>query len=398
VRLEADYDQHPAFRSYVDRARTKDSFGGLFDAIDQTIAAEAHDQRREGNAIAGIAADIRRLIDGDSNIAPSFVPFVAEAFDRAIKRHADEQDRRRRLGAARGAASAAARARADTLLEQGYSIFYMPSALVAQLREILTPDIDRLRQTFINLPDDIITCGPSNLASVDMVKRFCDQEGVFEAISAFYGEQYRALGFVIHVSHPNDSWYRQFDDIGLQMPLTSQMHFDLSFELPKAMLYLNDVGTEQGPFSVVQKAEPWERFGSELAFRKEILYSVADFMNKTHGITMQGNTSVFRHSAARAIFASLPKSLRQISHVGDHILDGTDLSRHLLTSETKLIGAAGMMPVFTGSHVLHRGGLVSNGERWALQIFFYPQAGIIRRVLRRLRRELASRVPGLFSS
>src|SRR5262249_33863596 len=123
-----------------------------------------------------------------------------------------------------------------------------------------------------------------------------------------------------------------------------------------------------------------------------------DFMNKTHGITMQGNTSVFRHSAARAVFASLPKSLRQISHVGDHILDGTDLSRHLLISETKLIDAAGMMPVFIGSHVLHRGGLVSNGERWALQIFFYPRAGIIRRGLRRLRRELASRVPGLFSS
>jgi hypothetical protein len=29
------------------------------------------------------------------------------------------------------------------------------------------------------------------------------------------------------------------------------------------------------------------------------------------------------------------------------------------------------MPVFSGAHVLHRGGLVTDGERLALQICFY---------------------------
>jgi hypothetical protein len=392
MRLEVDYAQHPAFAPFVKSTASADPFTGIFDVIDAAIATRIDGNDCQGVVLAEARANIRRLIDEEPDIESTFKPFVAAAFDRAVDRCADEEARRRGWGRGLAGASGEARRRAEQILEEGYTAYRMPPETIREVRELLMPDIERLRRGLVEVPDEVIITPPSNPVARDIVKEFCEQAGVFEALSAYYGHPYRDLGFAIHLSYSKDTWFRQFDDIGLEMPQTAQMHFDLSFEHPKAMLYLNDVSEKQGPFSVVQKTEPWEWFGSELAFRKEILYGVAYFTAEIHGQTMTGNRSVLRIPEARRIFVSLPCSLRRLSHAGDHILDGTDLSRQLLRAETRLVGEAGLMPIFAGSHVFHRGGLVTEGERWALQIVFPPSApespppSIARRIARRLRR------------
>jgi hypothetical protein len=395
MRLEVDYAQHPAFAPFVKSGASADSFAGIFDLIDGAIATQVDGHDSKGVAVAEARANIRRLIDEDPNIESTFKPFVAAAFDRAVDRCTDEEARRRGWGRGSAGASEEARRRAEQILEQGYTAYRMPPEDIREVRQLLMPDIERLRRSLVDLPDDVIITPPTNSAARDIIKKFCEEAGVFEALSTYYGHPYRDLGFAIHLSHPKDTWFRQFDDIGLEMPQTAQMHFDLSFEHPKAMLYLNDVSEKQGPFSAVQKTDPWEWFGSELAFRKEVLYAVAYFTAEIHGQTVTGNRSVLRLPGARRIFASLPPSLRRLSHAGDHILDGTDLSRRLLRAETRLVGEAGLMPIFAGSHVLHRGGLVAEGERWALQIVFPPAVpeipapsespGIVRKLARGIR-------------
>jgi hypothetical protein len=243
-----------------------------------------------------------------------------------------------------------------------------------ELQNVIAPDIDRLRRLAAEHSDNIIAAPPSDGRAMTIVDEFCRRIGIYDAISAFFSEDYRHCGYVIHLSHPGDTWFHVFDDIGLTMPKTTQMHFDLAFEVPKAMLYINDVGEKQGPFSIVPKLSAWERFGTEHAFRRESLYAVEDFMKETFGKATQGNTSIFRHPEARQAFASLPSALRKSSHFGDHVMDNTELSTGLLGSEKRLVGEAGTALVFAGSHTLHRGGLVNEGERIALQIVF-PKGG-----------------------
>jgi hypothetical protein len=329
----------------------------------------------------------------------AFKPSIVTAFDGAIDRYVSEESQRRRWGADLAGASPAARQRAEQLLEQSYYMFQVPTSTLVRLREVLAPDIESLRRRAMEAPDDILAAAPSNHEAIWIVEEYCQISGLAETISAYFGQQYGQLGFVLHLSHPRDTWYRVFDDIKLDMPKTTQMHFDLVFDVPKAMLYLNDIGEKQGPFSMVLKEQPWEQFGSEHAFRKAILIGLSKFVGDQYGKTTAGNTSIFRHSEARQAMASLPKELRGTSHPGDHIQDDTILSSKLLAAEKRLVGEAGSMPLFLGSHVLHRGGLVTQGERLALQIVFPPgprptrtaplskprPPGVLRRVVRRLR-------------
>lgn len=405
MRIDVDYDSHPAFAPFAKWRPQRCSFAGIFEELDAAIIAHVDGRDAERRELSDIRQNFIDRIRDDKDLAEALKPSIVAALDRSLDRYVNEETQRRRWGTGFAKVPAAVRERAEQLLEQSYYMFKMPPSTLARLREVLTPDIERLRRLAAVAPDDIVAAAPSNHEAIWIVEDFCQASGLAETISAYFGQQYGQLGFVLHLSHPRDTWYRVFDDIKLEMPKTTQMHFDLAFEIPKAMLYLNDIDQKQGPFSMVFKEQPWERFGSEHAFRKEMLSSFSQFVGEQYGKTTAGNTSIFRHSEARRAMASMPKELRGTSHPGDHIQDGTILSNKLLAVEKRLVGEAGSMPLFLGSHVLHRGGLVTEGERLALQIVFPPGAkperavppspppplaspkppGILRRVVRRLR-------------
>ena len=87
-----------------------------------------------------------------------------------------------------------------------------------------------------------------------MLYEFCRTSGFIpETLEAYYGQAFNCGGFVVHYSHPKDSWFRMFDDLPLDMPRTTQMHYDLDFYPPKAMLYLNDVGEAKDHFLLFPK-------------------------------------------------------------------------------------------------------------------------------------------------
>ena len=90
---------------------------------------------------------------------------------------------------------------------------------------------------------------PTDGAGTSLLNEFCRDAGVFETVSTFMGRPYSHAGFAVHISHPQERWYHPFDDLNLPIPRTANMHFDLEYSVPKAMLYLRDVSEEQGPFS-----------------------------------------------------------------------------------------------------------------------------------------------------
>lgn len=66
----------------------------------------------------------------------------------------------------------------------------------------------------------------------------------------------------------------------------------------------------------------------------------------------------------------LPESLRFNSHLGWDVLPGSELENQLAENERKMTGPAGTFIAFDGARLLHRGGLMQQGKRVALQVVF----------------------------
>jgi hypothetical protein len=375
--IDVDYTNHPAFGPHLRPIGDESALAEIFPESDAAIVSSVKGKDRAGSAIHRQLAVVARILDEDVVVDPDLKPFIVAAYERALQRSIGETRWQMEWGRKSKRVSARAQRDAETILDQGYKTFMMPRDALAELRKVVEPDVQRLRRQGVETPDDIATDNPSDPNSTRLLNEFCEKAGIFDAISAYCGDNYRSAGFGVHVSQPRDTWFHVFDDINLPMPKTTQMHFDLAFDSPKAMLYLNDVGENQGPFSLVPKSDPWQGLGSELAFRKELLYGIYYYVGKKFGKSTRGNTPIFRFDEARRAYATLPVALRGTSHPGDHILDTSPLSGSLLKSEIKLTGEAGLMPVFSGAHVLHRGGLVTDGERLALQICFYKSEPVL---------------------
>lgn len=66
----------------------------------------------------------------------------------------------------------------------------------------------------------------------------------------------------------------------------------------------------------------------------------------------------------------LPECLRFNSHMGWDVAPGSELESSLASNERKMTGPAGTFIAFDGARLLHRGGLMQEGERLALQVIF----------------------------
>lgn len=66
----------------------------------------------------------------------------------------------------------------------------------------------------------------------------------------------------------------------------------------------------------------------------------------------------------------LPECLRFNSHMGWDVMPESSLEKALVGMERKMLGPAGTFIAFDGARLLHRGGLMQDGERLALQVIF----------------------------
>ena len=373
MEIDVDYRAHPGFAPFL-RPLSDETWGTAFFAAADMAVAEALAAPRQGETTALERAQkaFEEQLAADQLVLPDLKPYVMASYQRAIARALDERDVRAAWGGSWRNVSAQARQNAEALLNEGFLTFNLPRDSLQALQASMAPDVEQLRRKAAAGQDDVIVTEPTNPDATRIVNEFGEHSGIFDLLSAYFNTELRQVGFVLHLSHPRDTWFRTFDDIGLEPPKTAQMHYDLDFCPPKAMLYLEDVDQDQGPFSLVRKSGPWEHFEFKHSLRKELVYGIAAYTREVHGKSAQGNISVFRFPEARRALGSLPEQLRGTGHPGDYIMDSSELSRRLLAAETRLIGSAGTALVFAGSHVLHRGGLVTKGERLALQIIFWP--------------------------
>ena len=351
---------HPALEMYSSPPCEADSlFETLLDEIDDGIEIETALER------------LHELLKDNMPKPPAgFMPFLKLACEKAIRRNAKEREFRA-LRLSDATAPEFIKRQAEALDKNGVIQTTMPDKELKELRSMLKPATEELRMKAAEKPDSILASEIPETGPNELIRAFCRENQIVDILSQLYGIEFERIGFSLHYSYAGETWYRLFDDLSLAPPRTAQMHYDFEYAIPKAMLYLNDVGPEQGPFAYCPKSPKWKNAGVRLCLYKEIISAFSDFVTSLAKI--KPGEPLFRSPLARNLLASLPAPLRGTAMPGDFTLDKTAESETLLASEKLVTGPAGSFTLFTGGHVMHRGGLVREGERIVLQICFWPK-------------------------
>jgi hypothetical protein len=192
--------------------------------------------------------------------------------------------------------------------------------------------------------------------SVDAMLREME---IYDVVAAFFGAgSARINSLAMFVNPANQDWAsRPFRDIDLQAPPTAGFHIDSNGKCYlKGILYLSDVGPEQGPFGIVPESHLWGQGGVDRIRRR----------------AFDRSPLISRSAEERQVFVSLPKDLQVKAEFGGDMVPGSAESDRLLQQELVSIGPRGLLSLFY-PEAIHRGGNVSAGERHALQITLTAQ-------------------------
>jgi hypothetical protein len=187
-------------------------------------------------------------------------------------------------------------------------------------------------------------------ALFDAVERLLATSGVIATASAYLGREARLVDVNPQINDASDDfWKRIFPDSPATSPATAYLHRDASGGDLKAIIYMSDVGPDNGPFGFV--------LGSHAVAPTGIDDRICE--------TNDANGLASTEPQARRLFGALPERLRQKGAVGNDLLDVTDVSAALRNALWSITGPAGSLVVFD-TKGMHRGGMVVAGERRVL--------------------------------
>lgn len=198
---------------------------------------------------------------------------------------------------------------------------------------------------------------PTDSDMYALVTRILDRRNIYDVASAYLGyivpKCVRAL--TLQINGPTDLsfWAKGFDDIGMPYPDTTYMHIDSNLGSLKCLIYLTDVGQDNGPFRYILGSN--RRTFRERAVRKA---------NDISGLDQ-------RNADNRRLFAALPAALQRKAAFGyDMVADDPEIDT-LLAGEQLFTSDKGHLILFDGDRGIHRGAMVHSGERHMLQVIIY---------------------------
>lgn len=397
--MESSYREHPAF-----------SFGvPSWDVPVEKLAAfnETYAAARQFGSTLGAASraalrqDLLQAFDG------VFASFRAQSVDEYEKRFLlelrsacirllDEElawyARRPRAGFVD---LTDARARQDAVRMQAERHYFgrLPQAAVTELRNLAERELGQFRANAaagrLKREDLSVNSGPTVRAIRDVLNREFKAQGVLDVVSAFTGRKTRVIGLALELSVPQATWWNNAIP-GLDRPArTLYAHLDETISYPKSIVYLSDVTEQNGPTGCY----PGAYEAMQLNPLQEMIGRVVGTVGTQPDSPLKDYYSKQYHQSVnsenfRRHFMRLPESLRFNSHMGWDVLPGSELESQLAASERRMTGPAGTFIAFDGACLLHRGGLMEQGERVALQVIF-SDLTFVERAVGKLKRILS---------
>ena len=206
-----------------------------------------------------------------------------------------------------------------------------------------------------------------------------------EVLHRYMGTKIVVTGLAIELSVPTSNWWRVNHSVYDRQPNTTYFHFDESLAHPKAILYLTDVTDRNGATSCAPTFVENSNM-SPLHFligRAIICVGKEDnpvlYKHYNHKYHQVFGCPVFKKD-----FSKLPHELQFSSHFGWDVIPGSRHEDFLLKDEIRIVGEAGTYIAFDGGELPHRGGLLIEGERVALQIVFGVERPLHKKILSKI--------------
>jgi hypothetical protein len=374
-----DYDTHPAYErvrsdiAYDDgligqhvRA-ADDAYSDFCSLADQTEAAAAE-------CLARIRGAADRIL---AHAADSKIPVVAEEWLHNCTRwavHDIAYEFARRVFSAREYRSrnlsASQAGQLDSLRARGMYVAELAPAAYERIRRLAMAHLDELKSQVDKSPSQRAVVTPAfNSPLWRAIKAAVEEAAIMDVLGEFKRNRMTMLGAGLEYSSPKQTWYQNiYADMGLPDGPLQYLHFDEGYCLPKAMIYVTPVTELSGPTRAIPASNCWQASEFTLRLHRALDRIVGDRYGRFGDA---GNyRPLARHPELRRIFMQLPRGLRGSSHFGDDILPGTALARTLRGQEVPYLSEQAQALVFDGPSLLHRGSLVREGERMALQVGF----------------------------
>lgn len=285
----------------------------------------------------------------------------------------------------------------DHLKKNGFAIFAFPQELKDRLIDECAPHLNDLRRRMDARPGvrAAVSVPPKGMFG-KVIEKIVNDYGVVIAASEYRKCKMEFLYASLELSRPTHRWYKDcYEDVGLPTSKTVTMHYDYESTMMKAMIYLTPVAEINGATGVVAGSHLWKRSPFLFAFLNELDHQYPNVYPNRHNEEDYYRPR-FKYLDERERFANLPKVLQGTSHFGDDVLDNSPLSEFLLKNEIRFVSDAPECLLFDGPQAIHRGGMVLEGERIALQLAFRMREdfAFLKRVMRKVKR-VAALVTGL---
>jgi hypothetical protein len=378
---QIDYLNHPGFShmapAKVDNAADTEFF---FEQAEKEFATisymplqSSHELKAQIEMRLGpIHAEMRKYSDSYMRDSAAFKPLLFKALDDYLLHMGHElafingKKKRQDDG---GSGSE----RKKDLLEKGFSLFQLDDKILGELWRSIPDWRAQLVEKSKLKPKNMASCVvslPKEGRPWRLINQALRQAEIFSLVDELSLNPMDFDYYALHLAHPYESWWKNcYADVGLPTSDTAYMHYDEDSNLIKMMVYLQPVDSTNSPFCVIPRDEARVMpHVKELFFKRLDVYS-RELVSKEDWATNYYRP-IFSTPKHRREFLEIPVGMQGTSHFGDDILNGSVLSRELLAKEIKIVSKNANGAIFKGGTLIHRGGMVEQGERWALQLGF----------------------------
>ena len=265
-----------------------------------------------------------------------------------------------------------------------------PKETVHEILALGSADLSKFREAVaagkLQRDDLSISTGPVIKKIIGILNREYRRQGVLDAVGTYMGQRMSVTGLALELSVSQATWWANSLDCLSRPPKTLYAHTDESIWQPKSIVYLSRVDHDTGPTSC------YPGVIDELAIKPlrgligRVIGNVGRDRNSPLGTyyAKQYHQSMTSETFRRH-FMRLPAEIRYNSHFGWDIYPGSAAEQALVSREHLMLGEAGTYIVFDGARLLHRGGMLKQGERVALQVIF-SRPNLYKKIIRRIKR------------
>jgi len=363
-----NYEDHSRFRFDGKSWDTpQDSISAFTTAYEKVLRGNSY----SGETLHNIVADIQRcfLLQTENNAERIFIAELFADLSLLISDHIAFYAEKARFTAGIGPLNH----QQSELSNNGYYIASISNSCLQSLQNISDPLLQRLRANAkggrLQRNDLSVNSGRVMRKIIRILNKEFSQSGVLVSLDPIVNRKMKVIGVAYELSVAGSNWWKP-KIASSKLSKTLYAHVDRGVDAPKAIVYLTNVNAQNGPTMCYPQAYAELKMTGLQDFVGRCIETVGRSIDSPLRSLYQFSGPVMDSEEFRRHFMKLPSSMRFNSHFGWDVEPHSQLEDFLLSKETKVLGPAGTTLVFDGARLLHRGGLIEEGERIVLQVIF----------------------------